>query len=111
MKAVEHRLARLENGFRPLSGPSLLIITQAGQRLALDKDACIQILREGRFLRATGLVPVDLIDIPDGLNAAEPIFTPCIFENASHRGQPPPDVAQYQPPWSYQITCLSLSRT
>jgi hypothetical protein len=39
MKAVERRLARLENGFRPLSGPSLLIITQVGQRLALDKDA------------------------------------------------------------------------
>jgi hypothetical protein len=48
MKSVERRLARLENGFRPLSGPSLLIITQVGQRLALDKDACIQILREGR---------------------------------------------------------------
>jgi hypothetical protein len=81
MKAVERRLARLENGFRPLSGPSLLIITRAGQRLALDKDTCIQILREGGFIRATGLVPVDLIDVPGGLNAAE--LQKYLLENGS----------------------------
>jgi hypothetical protein len=53
MKAVEHRLARLENGFRPLTGPSLLIITQVGQRLALDKDAPLQLQQpDGGIRRA-----------------------------------------------------------
>jgi hypothetical protein len=35
----------------------------------------------GPFIRATGLVPVDLIDIPDGLNAAE--LKKYLLENGS----------------------------
>ena len=72
MKAVERRISRLEDRRQPLSEPDLVIISLLGNRLALDEDACIQILREGGFIRATtGFVPVRLIKIPDGLNSAE----------------------------------------
>jgi hypothetical protein len=46
--------------------------TDARQKLALDSDRCVQILREAGHLDTTTLsCVVDLGNIPDGLNAAE----------------------------------------
>jgi hypothetical protein len=74
MKTVERRLDRLENRLAPQQGRKqfLIVLTDARQKLALDTDRCVQILREAGHLDTTSLsCVVDLGYIPDGLNAAE----------------------------------------
>ena len=42
-----------------------------GQQFALDRDRCIEILREGGFLPRTRFVVLHFCGIPGGLNAKE----------------------------------------
>jgi hypothetical protein len=49
----------------------LLVVMKAGQRLALESDVCIEILRECGRLPKGPCGVVDLGKIPDGLNAAD----------------------------------------
>ena len=72
MKAIERRLNRLEDRLAPQGKkPLLIVVTDAAQKLALDSDRCVQILREaGRIDSASPISVVDLGCIPDGLNAA-----------------------------------------
>ena len=61
----------------------LIVVTDAAQKLALDSDTCIQILREaGRIDSASPISVVDLGCIPDGLNAAE--FEKYLREHGTH---------------------------
>jgi len=73
MKAIARRLRRLEHQLSPTDGkPTLLLFAcNAGQELALDDDACKQILRETGCLSTGPVGVVDLTSIPDGLNAEE----------------------------------------
>jgi hypothetical protein len=73
MKAISKRLGKLENrfGLGPETEPILLVLCQAGWGLALDKDRCIQIIRECGFLPIGPVGLVNLCQIPDGLNATE----------------------------------------
>ena len=71
MKAVFRRIRRLEDRFG--AGKSFLVVTSC-VTLALDKDTCVEILRECGFVpsRGTGgIVVVSLCKIPDGLNKDE----------------------------------------
>jgi hypothetical protein len=72
-KAVARRIRRLEDRYGSASGPSFLVVTSC-VTLALDKDTCVEILRECGFVPSRGIggiVVVSLCKIPDGLNAAE----------------------------------------
>jgi hypothetical protein len=73
MKAVVRRIDRLEERFEPEpeEEPLLAVVTHLDRKLALDKDACLQILRECGFLRGGPMGVVKLSDIPGGLNAVE----------------------------------------
>ena len=73
MKAMARRLRRLENQLSPTDGkPTLLFFAcNAAQVLALSDDACIQILRETGCLSTGRLGVVDLMKVPNGLNAEE----------------------------------------
>jgi hypothetical protein len=51
-------------------GEGLLVVTSCVTQ-ALDADACVQILRECGFVRTGGIVLINLLKIPDGLNADE----------------------------------------
>ena len=84
MKSVTRRIKRLEACFAPHQDeePSLIVIVNRVDReLALDNDACVQILREGGFLRGPSVRVVRLGDIPDGLNAAD--LEKFLLENGS----------------------------
>jgi hypothetical protein len=65
---LEHRL-----GITAAKRPCLVVVaTRAGCKLALDDDACLQILRESGFLLdGPRFAPVNLLQIPDGLNAKD----------------------------------------
>ena len=73
MKTVERRLDRLEDRLAPQGRKQfLIVVTDARQKLALDSDKCVQILREaGRIDSASLISVVDLGSIPDGLDAGE----------------------------------------
>ena len=73
MKAVERRLDRLEGRLAPQGRKQfLIVVTDAEQKLALDSDRCVQILREAGHLDTKSVsCCVDLGNVPDGLNAAE----------------------------------------
>ena len=74
MRTVTRRIAKLEDRFWIENGKrqcTLLVLCQAGWGLALDRDRCIQILRECGFLPTGPVGLVNLCEIPDGLNAAE----------------------------------------
>ena len=73
MKAIGRRLDRLQDRLAPQSRKQfLIVVTDAAQKLALDTDRCVQILREAGHLDTTSLsCVVDLGYIPDGLDAAE----------------------------------------
>ena len=72
MRAVGHRLRRLENQFAVTGEDQILVtITDVGQRRALDNAACVEILRESGFLRGGRIHVIRLIDIPDSLDAVE----------------------------------------
>ncbi|HTW57284.1 MAG TPA: hypothetical protein VMD99_04035 [Terriglobales bacterium] len=69
----KQRLGKLENqlGVGPESKQILYFIRRSGVRLALDRDTCIQIPREGEFLPTGPIGFVNFLDIPEGLNAQE----------------------------------------
>lgn len=73
MKTIARRLGRLEDRFGTANGKAQLIfiVHSAGWGLALDRDTCMQTIRETGFLPTgpTGLV--NLCELPDGLNADE----------------------------------------
>ena len=73
MKAVVRRIDRLEERFmpEPEEEPSVMILRRVDRKLALNNDACLQILRECGFLRGGSICVARLGDIPDGLSAAE----------------------------------------
>jgi hypothetical protein len=66
-------LRRLEGRFSPADGQPqlLLIVSDAGWRLALDQDTCMQILRECGRLPTGPVGVVNFGEIPVGLNARE----------------------------------------
>jgi len=47
------------------------VACKAGWGLALDQDTCIEILGECGFLPTAPIGVVNLLEIPDGLNAEE----------------------------------------
>ena len=74
MRTVTRRIAKLEDHFGTATGKPLvlLVVCKAGWGLALDRERCIEILRECGFLPTSGAVGlVNLGQIPDGLNAQE----------------------------------------
>jgi hypothetical protein len=84
MRTVRRRISRLEDCFAPHQDeePSLIfIVNRVDRELALDNDACVQILREGGFLRGPSVRVVRLGDIPDGLDATN--LEEFLLENGS----------------------------
>jgi hypothetical protein len=75
IRTAIRRIDRLENrlGIAAAKRPcSVVVATRAGCKLALDEDACLQILRESGFLPdGPHFAAVNLLQIPDGLNAGE----------------------------------------
>jgi len=69
MLKKKRRFLMIDN--RPESKQILYFIRRSGVRLALDRDTCIQILREGGFLPTGPIGFVNFLDIPEGLNAQE----------------------------------------
>ena len=49
----------------------LIVVTRAAQRLALDRDAWVQILEAAGLIGRTSMFSVRLDRIPDGLDTAE----------------------------------------
>jgi hypothetical protein len=49
----------------------VFLVVAFGVGLALDADACVEILREHGFVATSGFVVVDLLKIPHGLNVEE----------------------------------------
>jgi hypothetical protein len=74
MRTVTRRIGKLEDRFWIGDRKRqciLLIVCKAGWGLALDRDRCIEILRECGFLPTGPVGLVNLGQIPDGLNAEE----------------------------------------
>ena len=71
MNALTRRIRRLEDQLRPRNGTGILVVA-SGVGLTLDPDSCVDILRERGFLpTGLGMCLVDLLAIPDDLNAEE----------------------------------------
>ena len=73
MKAIDSRIRRLQHRLCPDDGQpqGIWVAIIYGQQFALDRDRCIEILREGGFLPRTRFVVLHFCGIPDGLNAKE----------------------------------------
>jgi hypothetical protein len=73
VKIIARCLRKLENqfGFVDEKKRILLVVCNAGWRLALDEDRCIEILLECGFVSTAPVSLVNLLDIPEGLNAEE----------------------------------------
>jgi hypothetical protein len=74
MRAIGRRISRLEDQFCTASGnrrDKLWVVCKYDWGLALDKDTCIDILEESGFLLDSQFGGVDLMKVPDGLNAKE----------------------------------------
>ena len=73
MKAISSRIRRLQQQLCPDKGheQSIWLTVRYGQEFALDRDRCIEILRECGFLPTTRWLVLSFWDIPDGLNATE----------------------------------------
>ena len=74
MRAIARRISKIEERFCPASGNQremLCVVSKYDWGLALDKDTCIDILEESGFLPDSPFGGVDLIKVPDGLNAKE----------------------------------------
>jgi hypothetical protein len=73
ISAVARRIDKLEHRFGIAKQPCIVVVaTRAGCQLALDDDACVEILRESGFLSDDPLfASVNLLRIPDGLSAEE----------------------------------------
>ena len=73
MTTISKRVDNLKKQFGTSGGTQqlLLIVCKAGWGLALDQDTCMRILGEAGFLPTGRLGIVNLIDVPDGLNAEQ----------------------------------------
>ena len=73
MKAIHSRIRRLQQQLCLDEGqPQHIWMTVIyGQQFALDRDRCIEILREGGFLPRTRFLVLHFCGIPDGLTAKE----------------------------------------
>jgi hypothetical protein len=74
MRTVTRRIDKLEDRLGIGTGkPGLLIVASAaGDGRALDVDACMNILQECGFVpTGPGINMVDLLHLPNGLNAEE----------------------------------------
>jgi len=73
MKALNSRIRRLQQQLIPDKGQEqgIWLTARYGQEFALDRDRCIEILRECGFLPTVRFVVLNFMDIPDGLNAKE----------------------------------------
>jgi hypothetical protein len=71
MKTITRRIGKLEDTFRLGNGEPLLllVVTAAEKRLALDQDRCVHILRECGFLPSGPVGVVNLLEVPNSLNA------------------------------------------
>ena len=72
MRTVERRISRLEDRFVPHQHQEpvlIVVVNRADRELALDNDACVQILREGGFLRGPSVRVVRLERVPEALDA------------------------------------------
>jgi hypothetical protein len=73
LRAVDRRINRLEERFIPRAGQQMvLVIHDAGRRLALDNRVCLQLLRDaGHLDQESTMCCVDFGGIPAGLDAME----------------------------------------
>ena len=70
MKNIYGRLSKLEDRLGVRGDLFLVVLSDAGTR-GLDEDTCVQILREGGFIPASGVATVDLTLVPAGPSAEE----------------------------------------
>jgi len=72
MKTIHRRIRKIEGRLWPDRKPQRLwILCNAGRNLALDHDRCVQILGECGFLPTERFGVVNLLQVPDGLNAEQ----------------------------------------
>jgi hypothetical protein len=72
MRNLTSRIERLEQRTRGNEKALRCVVTGGGAELALDTDRCAEILTECGFLQnGTGISLINLLDVPDGLNARE----------------------------------------
>ena len=73
MKAIDTRIRRLQQQLIPDKGQEqgIWLTVRYGQKFALARDRCIEILRECGLLPTTRWLVLTFWDIPDGLNAQE----------------------------------------
>jgi len=74
MRTITRRIDKLEIQLGIAAGKPglLLVVSAAACRRALDVDTCVNILRECGFVpTGPGIGLVNLLDLPDGLNAEE----------------------------------------
>ena len=73
MKAIDRRIRRLQDRLCPDHGQEqrFWVTILPGQKFALDRDRCIEILGECGFLPTVRFVVLNYMNIPDGLNTKE----------------------------------------
>ena len=73
MKAIDRRIRRLQDRLCPDHGQEqrFWVTILPGQKFALDRDRCIEILGECGFLPTVRFVVLNFMNIPDGLNTKE----------------------------------------
>jgi hypothetical protein len=72
MRNLTSRIERLEQRTRGNEKVLRCVVTGGAAELALDTDRCAEILTECGFLQnGTGISLINLLDVPDGLNARE----------------------------------------
>jgi len=73
MKAIDSRIRRLQDRLCPDHGQEqrFWVTILPGQKFALDRDRCIEILGECGFLPTVRFVVLNFMNIPDGLTAKE----------------------------------------
>ena len=84
MRTVDRRISRLEDRFAPHQDKEpvlIVVVNRVDRELALDNDACVQILREGGFLRGPSVRVVRFERVPEGLDA--PNLEKFLRENGS----------------------------
>jgi hypothetical protein len=75
MRTIAMRVRNLEKQFGTADGNEQIVLVVCkpgwGVGVAFDRDRCIQILRETGFLPTGSVALVNLIDVPDGMNAEQ----------------------------------------
>jgi len=73
MKAIDRRIRRLQQQLCPGEGQpqGIWVAVIYGQQFALDRERCIEILRECGYLPKTRFLVLHFCGIPDGLTAKE----------------------------------------